>query len=164
MAPYGASSIQSIFSPAVLQGSWGPLRFYLHFQARPLALALVVFSSRSFDGCYLTRWRSFAVLLAGSSASGTSRTKAPHDAVDRADDISSLWQMTVGFPFNLVTSTSRLASLGCCSGSALLALLRPVVPHTLALSGALSAGGVSSSGTLQRSSLPTDCPPSSSCG
>ena len=39
-----------------------------------------------------------------------------------------------------------------------------MVPHTLALSVALSAGRVSGSGDLQRSSWPTGRPPSSSAG
>ena len=61
-----------------------------------------------------------------------------------------------------VTSISRLASLGCYSDGAFLALLRPLVPYTLALSVALSAGGVSRSSALQhRFSWPTACPPSS---
>ena len=90
--------------PAVLfsQGSWGFLRFYLHFQARPLTLALVLaLSSRSFGRWYLTHWRSFAVLSVGSSIGGTSRTSASPGAVDRADDIPALWQMIVESPFNL---------------------------------------------------------------
>ena len=48
-------------------------------------------SSRSFARWYLTHWRSFAALSAGSSANGTSRTSAPPGAVDRADDIPALW-------------------------------------------------------------------------
>ena len=85
-----------MFSPAVLQESWGPLRCYLHSRLASLGCCL-----RSFDRWYLTHWRSFAALSVGSSAGGTSRTSAPPGAVDRADDIVGLWKMIVGFSFNL---------------------------------------------------------------
>ena len=59
--------------------------------------------------------------------------------------------------------TSRLASLGACSGTgAVLAFLRPVIPHKLARSVALSVVDVSDSDAVQRSSWPTGCPRSSS--
>ena len=59
-----------------------------------------------------------------------------------------------------VTSTSRLASLGACSGTgAVFALLRPVVTHALVLSSALSVGGVLGSGALQRFFWPTRLSP-----
>ena len=51
---------------------------------------------------------------------------------------------------------SRLASLGCYSDGALLALLRSVVPYTLALFVAPPAGGVSGSGALQQRSFLAD--------
>ena len=164
IALHGAPSIQPMLCPAVLQGSWGPLRFYPHFQARSLVLALVALSSRSFDRWYLTHWRSFAALSAGPSAGGTSRPSAPPGAFDRADDIPALWQMIVRFPFNLGHLHIQASSVGCCSGGALLALLRPVVPYTLALSVALSVGDVSASAALRRSSSPTGFLPSCPTG
>ena len=66
-----------------------------------------------------------------------------------------------------VLSTFTPASLGCCSDNfgTFLAIFRPVVPHTLALSLALSARGVSGcDALLQRFSWPIGCPPSSSGG
>ena len=69
--------------------------------ARPLALTLVAFSSHSFDRWYLTHWCFFEALSASSSASGTSRTNAFFGGVNWADDISSLGQVIVGFPFGL---------------------------------------------------------------
>ena len=142
MAPYSAPSTQPMFSPAVLQGSWGPLRFYLHFQARSLALALVALSSRSFDRWYLTHWPSFAVLSAGSSTGGASRSNAPPGAIDRADDIPSLWQMTVGFPFNL--------------GHLHIQVSLPRLLHWWHFPRAPSAGGTSHTGAL-RSALGRWC-------
>ena len=47
--------------------------------------------------------------------------------------------------------SSRPSLLGCCSGRAVLALVRSATLYTLALSAALSAGGVFGSGALQRS-------------
>ena len=162
MALDGAPSTQPMFSPAVWQGSSSVLP-PLH--AHPLALALVALFSRSFGRWYRTHWRSFSALSAGSSPGGTSCTSAPRGAVEWANDIPALWQVVVGFPSIWVIFTSRLACLGWCSGTGVaLALVRPVVPYTRALFGALSAGGVSSSGALQRSSWPTSCSPSSSSG
>ena len=59
---------------------------------------MVALSSHSFRRWYLTHWRSFAALSAGSSAGGASHTSAPSCAVDRANDIPPLWQVIVGFP------------------------------------------------------------------
>ena len=87
--------------PSHLAGVVGSLSLLPPLQARPLALALVVLSSRSFDRWYLTRWHSFAALSTGSSTGGTSRINAPSDAVDKADDIPALWQVITGFPTNL---------------------------------------------------------------
>ena len=58
-------------------------------------------SSRSFDRWYLTLWHSFAAPSDDSSAGGTSCTRARPDAVDRADDVHTLWQVIVRFPFTL---------------------------------------------------------------
>ena len=52
-------------------------------------------------------------------------------AVDRPDDVPALfWQVSAGIPFFRVTSKSRQALLGSCSGGAVLALVRPVIPYT----------------------------------
>ena len=140
---YGVPPTQPVFSPAGLfwQGSRGPLRFSLHSQERPLVLALVLaLSSRSFDRWYVTHWRSFAALSAGYSTNGTSRTSARPGAVYRADDIPTLWQMIVGFPFNLghlhIQTSSPWLLLwywGC-----LRTLLTGDILHTGALRSALS--------------------------
>ena len=43
----------------------------------------------------------FGALLGISSTGGISHTSTPPGALDRAGDISALWQMIVGSPFNL---------------------------------------------------------------
>ena len=157
MALYGARSTPPIFSSAVLQTeivesfffhsrltslgycSGGAIRTLLR-PVVPYTLALLRSAlGRFFDRWYFTYQRS------------------SRGAVDPADDIPSPWQVILGFPW--VTSTFRLASLACCSGGASLALLRPVVPYTLALSLVLSAGGVSGSGALTALLLVDQLPP-----
>ena len=168
VALYGGLPTQSILSPAVLfwQGLWGPLRFYLHSRHVLWRLLWYVWCSprapstggTSHIGAPLQRFRPvprpvvphvpalFLALLTGPKISL----------------ISGRWSW--GPRSIWVASTFRLASIfGCCSGTgAVLTLLRPVIPYTLALSVALSAGGVSGSGALQRFTLSTGCPPTTS--
>ena len=72
-------------------------------------------------------------------------------AADRADDVPTLFgHVILEYPSDSLQFPG-LASLGSCSCRAVLALVRPVVPYTQALSAALSAGDVSRSGALQHS-------------
>ena len=163
MALYGAPSISPMFSPAFLQRSWSPSSVLPPLQARLPRMLLWWYSPSA------------------PSTGGTLHTGAPSQ---RSRPVSRpvvlhvpalLLVLLIGPVISLlsgrrswgsrrwVTSTYRLASLGCCSGGALLALLWLVVPYTLALSIALLAIGVSGSGTLQqRASWPTGCPVRSS--
>lgn len=116
---------------------------------------------RFFDRWYLTHWRSFAALSAGSSVGGTSRTRAPPaGAVDRANDTPTLWQVIEGFSLlgylHIQASLPRLLLSGT-----LLAPLRLVALHTLVLSVALSASSVSCTGAHNSASpgRPVICQP-----
>ena len=103
-------------------------------------------SSRSFDRWLLSQRRFFAALSAGSLAGGTSRTSAPLLALSTGPMMfPAPWQIPEGPRSLRLVPKFRLTSLGSCSGGAVLALVRPVVPYTLALSSACSAGGVSGS-------------------
>ena len=137
------SNIPQLFSRL---GSWSLL---LHF--RP--------ASRGCDGAFVTLRRPVApfTLALLRSALGrflggwyfTYQHSSP-GAVDRVDDVPALWQVILEYPSGSPPK-SRQTFLRPCSGDAVLALVQPVVPYTMALSAALSAGGVSGSSTLQRS-------------
>ena len=126
------------YSSAVLQT--GAVEYSTSGQP-PTAVALMGHSSRSFDRWLLSHWRFFVALSAGSSASGTSRTSASLLALSTGPLMSpALWQVPWGSRSLRVTPKFRLTSTDSCSGGALLALVRPVVPYTLVLLSALSAG------------------------
>ena len=72
--------------------------------------------------------------------------RLPPGAVDRVDDVPALWQAIFGVPVGFISKFQASLSSGSFSGRAVLALVRPVVPYTLALIlTALSAGDVSGS-------------------
>ena len=118
--------------------------------------ALVVHSWRSFDQWLLSHWRFFAVLSASSSAGCylTYQRSSP-GAVDRADDIPSLWQVQRGSRQLRVTVPQIQAhhsvflllsrSLHACAAGGSL--------HTGATVTALSAGYIS--GSLPTGRLPS---------
>ena len=136
---------------------WSHSSVLLPFQAIFSRLSLSWRSLRPFGRWYLTHWRSFAALSAGSSVGGTLRTSA------------SPWRCRPGrgYPCSLagnrgipvwVTSKSKQASLGCCSGGA---------PYAPSAGGTLHAGAIPSA--LGRRCLrqwyssavlswPTNCP------
>ena len=64
-------------------------------------------------------------------------------AIDRAEDFPCSLAGTVGSLFTPSYSQFSLFPSGSCSVGAALALVRPVVPYSLALTSALAAGGVS---------------------
>ena len=101
----------------------------------------------------LSHWRFFAALSVGSSAGGTLRTSAPLLALSTGPMLFliSSNRQSWGIRLGHLQIPGR-PSFGSCSGRAVLALVRPVVPDTLALSVALSAGGVSGSSALQQRS------------
>ena len=80
-------------------------------------------------------------LSAGSLAGGTSRTSAPLLALSTGPMMfPAPWQVPGGPRSLRLVPKFRLTSLGSYSGGAVLALVWPVVPYTLALSSACSAG------------------------
>ena len=90
-------------------------------------------------------------LSAGSPAGGTSRTSTPSWRCRQGRLHPCSLAGNRGVPV-WMTFKSRLASLGYCSGCARLVFLWSAVPYTLALSAALSTGGVSGSGAFQQRS------------
>ena len=129
---------------------WDRGVFYSTSGQPSAALALMAHSSRSFHRWLLSYWHFFAALSTGSSAGATSRTSAPLLALSTGPMMfPALWQVPWGSRSLRVTPESRLTSLGSCSGRAVFPLVRPVAPYTLALSSALSAGGVSGSSAQQ---------------
>ena len=124
-------------------GSWN---FLLHFRPAFRGCSSDGNPSRPLDRWLLSYWRFFAALSISSSTGRTSRTSAPLLALSTGLMIfPALWQVSWGPRSLRATPKSRLTFPGSWSGGAVLALVRPVVSYTPALSSALAAGGVSGS-------------------
>ena len=147
------SGLQPCRCTPQLSSDWGCGVFYSASRQPTAAVALMVHSSRSFDQWYalaLLR-RALSWFLAWSyfpyqrSSLGLELSTGPMIFLLISGRHS--WGNRLG-----LLQIPDLVSHGSCSGRAVLALVRPVVPYTLELSAALSVGDVSGSGALQQHS------------
>ena len=115
--------------------SWGRRVAYSTPGQPPVAVALMVHSSRSFGRWLLSHWRFFPALSAGSSSGGTWHSSVPLLELSTEPMVfPALWQVPWDSRSLRVIPKFRLTSPGFGSGGAVLALVRPVVSYTLELS------------------------------
>ena len=99
-----------------------------------------------------THWRFFSALGRFLGRWYFTYQRSSPGAVDRANDVPALFgKVILKIPVWFTSKFQASLSSNFCSGRAVLALVRPVVPYTLALSAAFAVGGVCVNGTLQRS-------------
>ena len=130
---------------------WGRRVSYSTSGQPLVAATLMAHSWRSFNRWYTLKLLRSALSWFLGRCYFAYQHSSP-DAVDWADGASAnFWQAIVGYPFGSpLNSRPSLPWLYYCSGRAVLAPVRPMLP-SLALSAALSAGGIFGSGALRRS-------------
>ena len=151
----GDDALRHSYNPPIFlsrSSDWGRGVLFSTSSQPPAAVALMAYLSRSFDRWLLSHWCFFVALSVGSSVGYTLRTSPPFLALSTGPRMFP----ALCFRSLRVTSKSRVTCPGSCSGAAVLALIRPVVPYTLAISSALLAGGISGIALFNSSTVLAD--------